>query len=101
MVVMTVLAARTESLAPLTLSNNARVVSASGQWGLSSSHSSSSTRSLGWIATVTGFVKMLTTTIDFGATIEGAPVLAAMGDLAVALGSELKSFPRPKPPAGP
>ena len=42
------------------------------------------------IASVTGFVKMLTTTIDFGATLEGAPVLAAMGDVAVALGSEAK-----------
>ncbi|MEO3863255.1 Tn3 family transposase [Acrocarpospora sp. B8E8] len=39
------------------------------------------------IATVSGFVKMLTPTISFGATAEGAPVLAAMTDLAEQLDS--------------
>ena len=41
-------------------------------------------------ATVSGFVKMLTTTITFGATAAGAPVLAAMSDLAEQLASEAK-----------
>jgi len=41
-------------------------------------------------ATVTGFCKMLTATITFGATAEGAPVLAAM----TALGEQLASDAR-------
>ncbi len=41
-------------------------------------------------ATVVGFVKMLTTTITFGATTEGAPVLAAMTALGEQLASEAK-----------
>src|SRR5450759_3728704 len=39
------------------------------------------------IATVSGFVKTLTATITFGATGEGAPVLAAMRDLGEQLAS--------------
>ena len=42
------------------------------------------------IAAVSGFVKMLTTTITFGATAAGAPVLAAMTDLATQLASEAR-----------
>jgi hypothetical protein len=42
------------------------------------------------IAAVSGFVKMLTTTIEFGATTAGAPVLAAMTDLATQLASEAR-----------
>jgi Tn3 transposase DDE domain len=42
------------------------------------------------IAAVSGFVKILTTTIEFGATAAGAPVLAAMTDLATQLASEAR-----------
>jgi TnpA family transposase len=42
------------------------------------------------IAAVSGFVKMLTTTIEFGATAAGAPMLAAMTDLGEQLASEAR-----------
>ena len=42
------------------------------------------------IAAVSGFVKLLTSTIEFGATAAGAPVLAAMTDLGQQLASEAR-----------